>query len=169
MSRAVIAILLIGISMATAGISAEYEKSKKTDPGKLCAQVIKRFPASLDGIKNLDTVLDEKVRPDQDYCYTDLAQCEIRDLALPGLEVSLLVKKAYNAASVLTLTISNPKWKTLQPLAVGTKIAVAEDYLGVKANAASAVLKVIGECTPLDIHHKNGQITRLRLDCQACN
>ena len=160
--------LLIGALMATTVIGAEYEESKNTDPGKLCAQVQKRFPASLEGIKRLDTVLSEKVRPDQDYCHTDLSQCEIRDLALPGLEVRVLVRKADKAASVLTLTISDPKWRTLQPLVVGAKVAQAESHLGVKAKPGSAVLKVIGECTPIDVHHENGRITRLRLDCQAC-
>ena len=164
----VLAVATVALSLSVHAQQERYEEAKNVDPGKLCAQAQKRFPGSLQGVRALDSVLSEKVRPDQDYCSADLSQCEIRDIAFPGLEASLLVKKATGETGILMLTISDAKWKTLQPLGVGAQLSMAERYLGVKAQPAASVLKVIGECTPIDVHHANGRVTKLRLDCQAC-
>lgn len=156
------------MSWTFAAWGAEYEYSDKLDPGLLCKRAEEKLPRNLEALRRLDHLLAEEARPNEDYCQPDVSRCEIRDMQFLGLAGSFLLEKKTGKVSVLTLTISHAKWRTLAPVRVGASVHAVEVAFAVKAKPRAKTLKIIGDCTPLDIEHDGKRVTKARLDCQAC-
>ena len=161
---------LVGLSLswtATAW-SAEHQYSDKLDPGLLCKRAEEKLPRNLEALRKLDHLLAEAARPNEDYCQPDVSRCEILDMKFMGFAGSFLLEKKTGKVSVLTLTISHAKWRTLEPVRVGASLHAVEAAFAVKAEPRANTLKIIADCTPLDIEHDGKRVTKASLDCQAC-
>ena len=164
-----VAVPLIVSSSVVAADRIPYLQTTKSDPFKLCTALEKRLPPKLDGIRKLENLEKETVRPDSDYCSDDLKQCQIHTLTFRGLSIDLLVKVKTQDAGVLDVRVSRSNWDILRPIRVGQKLSVIESHYGVKIPRDDSPIGLIGECSSIDVKHNTGRVTELFLDCQACN
>jgi hypothetical protein len=147
---------------------APWLQTTKADPFHHCVALEKRLPARLPDLRRIGAVEKETVRPDQDYCQRDLSQCEIRHLTFPGLEIDVLVRKQTQQVSVLTLRLSSDQWDLLQPVRVGGSLAEIERHHGVNVPAKPSPVRIAGDCSYIDVTHKQRRVVDVFLDCQAC-
>jgi hypothetical protein len=165
---ATVALFLVSTSVLSSD-RIPFLETKKSDPFKLCIALDKKLPLSLVGYRKLGKLEKETVRPDSDYCYESSNQCQIHSLEFTGLRVELLEKKPRQQASVLTLGLTGSRWDILGVIQVGQELAEIESYFGVKIPRDVSPIRLIGECSSIDVKHQAGRITELFLDCQACN
>lgn len=164
-------ILLVVFGFLKAGIAHAQNahiNTTATDPFRTCAVLEKNLPSTLKSIRKMGKVQSEKARPDLDYC-KEQKQCSIHELTYTGLKLSLLVNKRLRSASVLSVELSNSSWDFLGDIRVGEQLPVLENHYGVKLSKDVSPVALVGECTPLTVWHRNGYVTKLHLDCQACN
>lgn len=138
------------------------------DPALTCSVLEKKLPPKLSSIRHLGKLQSEIVAPDHDYCENQANECSIHSLKFTGLRLELLVHKDNQTATALTATLSGPQWRLLGDIRVGQKLEVLESHYGVKIPRDKSPVRLEGECTPLDVMHANGHVTKLFLDCQAC-
>lgn len=145
----------------------EYLGTTKTDPGRLCIALEKKFPLKIVDFRKLGQLVKETVRPDSDYCYEPSNQCQIYNLDFDGLSLQLIEKEPGQTAYVLTLKLTKNNWNIFDVVRVGQKISDLETYFGVKIPKNISPIGLIGEVIAIEVEHKNGVVTGLHLDCQA--
>ena len=143
-------------------------QASAVDPLAQCQALVSSLPKRVPEIRNLAPVIAEHATDDRDYCHTDLASCQIRTIEMPGLSLSLLVRRATQEASPLSAQISDSRWKLLGGIRVGSAVRDLEKLYGVAFPRNAATFKICGECTCLTVAQVGGIVTKLDIDCQSC-
>lgn len=157
--------------VSTSILSADripFLETKRSDPFKLCTALETKLPLNLEGFRKLGKLEKETVRPDSDYCYEPSNQCQIHNLEFSGLSIALIEKEPNQNAGVLTLRLTGDRWDILGTIRVGQDLSEIEAYYGVKIPRNVSPIRLIGECSHIDVKHKAGRVTEVFLDCQAC-
>ncbi len=140
----------------------------RTDPGRACSVLASKLPKKLASLKTIG-LLRETVTATNEYdCDQRQGGCRVHVLDFSGLELDLLVSGASGSAGLMGATISSPLWRLLPGSYVGQILDTVEEHYGVTIPHDESPVTLEGECTPLTVWHRNGRVTKLRLDCQAC-
>jgi hypothetical protein len=161
-------VLLAGAFNASANPDEEWLRTTKADPMLICSELASSFPKKLSAALTLGNLKSQAVEPAVDYCESE-DSCEIRTLNFEGLSARLLVKKKPQDISVLTLKVTESRWRFFKQIQIGQTLSSAGQKFGVPISPTmSSPIKLLGECAGLVLGHKNRLVTSMDVDCQAC-
>ena len=143
--------------------------TSRVDPNQTCGVLESHLPIKLAAFKKVGKLLRTKVAATTAYdCDQIQGGCKVHVLEFPGLELDLLASGNSDTPWVMGATISSPKWRLLEAIHVGQTLEAIEKHYGVTSPRDKSPVALEGECTPLTVWHRNGHVTKLALDCQAC-
>jgi hypothetical protein len=161
-------VLLAGASNAYANPQEVWIRTTKADPALICSELQSSFPKKLSAAVALGGVKNQAIESTAEYCEPENT-CEIRTLDFPGLNARLLVTKKSQAISVLTLKVNEARWRFFRKIQMGETLSSVGQKFGVSINSRMpSPIKLVGECAGLMLGHRNGRVTSIDIDCQAC-
>ena len=141
----------------------------RVDPNQTCGVLESHLPKTLASFTKVGKLLRKTVAATNEYdCDQTAGGCKVHVLEFPGLELDLLASGSSDPPWVMGAIVSSPKWRLLEKIHVAQTLDTIEDHYGVAIPRNKSPVTLEGECTPLTVWHRNGRVTKLALDCQAC-
>lgn len=137
------------------------------DPFAQCAAVEQALPKSVDGLPRLGSLTAMKRSGYvAEYCGREPASCRRAQASWPGLTLDVLEVRGQPTLSLLSADLTTRRWRLLQGVQVGQPVSTVLSLYGVQAPDNRGEFNICGEAVCLMVAHREGQLTRLHLDCQ---
>ena len=163
--------IVLVVLLPSSAFAAEMAaiSTTRVDPNRTCGVLESHLPKNLSAFRTVGKLLREVVATTSEYdCDQIEGGCKVHVFEYPGLELDVRVSGISNSPWVMGATTSSPKWRLFENIHVGQTLEIVEEHYGVTIPRGKSPVVLEGECTPLTIWHRNGRVTKLALDCQAC-
>jgi hypothetical protein len=141
----------------------------RSDPSQLCNQVSDNLPRQIEMLRKIGDLIHETATATDEFdCNERLGGCKRHALVFRGLELDILAAPSFDTLWIMGATVSSSNWKFLGDIRVGQSLTAFEKHFGVTIPRDVSPIKLMGECTPMTIWHREGRVAKFTLDCQAC-